>query len=467
MSEARFRDNAGDPYQDLRILEEFPNCVTVEYTPPRQEIDSSIFSDDEKKVSRAFTHELMMINVQDNFISINPIITWPTQANYREQKYEQVKSITLEGFEFSTPDTIDELLDILENLPAGFVKTYSYGLGLQKNYRFIVEAIENIPEIEHLVISRNDETNIDGSIYTLNYHDFEAIRKGINRITDAHQRDGRVEKNIFSYNSLLHRLHPNKFKKKKKPYKKDIIYKFISATSCAQSLSDNDAEAVMKTLHDNREGLYEKKREKLLQLQQDIELLNFEWLITETEKLLSKNSSEPKWQKFLEQNPIILSLAFGYPVVKVKGAASVGGRNIFGKGDKITDFLIKNNLTNNTALVEIKKSGTQLLYKTAYRDGVYAPSRELSGAINQVLDQKYKFQQEISTLKVNSKIYDIETYSVDCVVIIGTMPTNEERVKSFELYRHNMKDVKISTFDEMLQKLKNIYLTLQSQPSGR
>ncbi len=110
-------------------------------------------------------------------------------------------------------------------------------------------------------------------------------------------------------------------------------------------------------------------------------------------------------------------MAFGYPVVKIQDQASIGGRKLSGSGDKITDFLVKNSTTNNTAFFEIKTPQTKLLNKTAYRDGVYTPSKEVSGAVNQVLDQKYKFQKEISNLKDNSGIYDIESYAVQAPIL--------------------------------------------------
>ncbi|MCK5683497.1 DUF4263 domain-containing protein, partial [bacterium] len=397
-------------------------------------------------------------------ICISPIVTFPDQSDFLHRKYKQVEDIILEGFDFTTPENVEDLLDVLQELPTGFIKGYEYGLGLMKDLRFIIHTVEEIPEIKYLVVSKQGQSKIDGKMYILNYNDFELIRKGINSISYGHQKDSRIEKSIFSYNSLLHQLRPEIYTKKKKPYQKDVLRKFISGRSInSSSLTKSDAQAAIKILSDSKQRIYSKEREKILQLQQDIELINLECLIGETEKLLSQKASESKWQVFLEKNPVILSLAFGYPVVKLQESASVGGRTLSGSGDKITDFLVKNNLTNNTALVEIKRPSTKLLYQTAYRDSVYAPSKELSGGVTQILDQKYRFQKEIATIKDNSGINDIETYSVDCVIIIGTIPTEKDKQKSFELYRSNMKDVRIFTFDEMLNKLKDIYSAFSQQ----
>ena len=172
---------------------------------------------------------------------------------------------------------------------------------------------------------------------------------------------------------------------------------------------------------------------------------------------------ESAWQKFLEANDFALSSAFGYPVVQVHAQPSVGGRGFTGTGDNVADFLVKNSLTHNAAIVEIKKPSTKLLNERQYRSGVYSSSSDLSGAINQALIQKYHFEQEIAQFKENTGERDIRTYSVFCFLLIGTMPTDSEQIKSFEIFRGNSKDVVVMTFDELLAKIKQIreFLTLR------
>jgi hypothetical protein len=173
--------------------------------------------------------------------------------------------------------------------------------------------------------------------------------------------------------------------------------------------------------------------------------------------------NEGRWQALFNDNPFILNMAFGYPVIKVQEQASVGGRKISGTGEKITDFLIKNSMTSNTAIFEIKTPHTPILNKTPFRDGVYTPSTQLSGSINQALDQKYQFQMNIAQIKNSSRIYDIESYSVHCCLVVGTTPSEDDHVKSFELFRHNSKDVEIITFDELLEKLKQLNSFLKTE----
>ncbi len=172
--------------------------------------------------------------------------------------------------------------------------------------------------------------------------------------------------------------------------------------------------------------------------------------------MLTSRFSESRWQNFLEENSFILSLAFGYPILKVGNQSSVGGHKLSGRGMKIADFLVKNSMTNNSAIIEIKTPQATVLNKKPTRSAVYTPSTELVAAVNQALDQKYKFEQENAQIKANSRIYDIESYSVRCCLVIGNLPDEDDQLKSFELYRGNSKNVEIVTFDELLTKLKQL-----------
>lgn len=178
--------------------------------------------------------------------------------------------------------------------------------------------------------------------------------------------------------------------------------------------------------------------------------------------MIAENHKEEVWQSFFRENPIILSMGFGYPIIRVQGHASVGGRRLSGRGGRIADFLVKNSMTNNAAIVEIKTPKTKLLNEGSYRSGVFVPSRELAGGMNQVLDQKYQLGKDIATIKNNSRIFDLETYEVQGCLIIGIMPTETERQMSFEIFRRNSKDVEIVTFDELLERLKNLERFLTS-----
>ena len=123
----------------------------------------------------------------------------------------------------------------------------------------------------------------------------------------------------------------------------------------------------------------------------------------------------------------------------------------------MSNRLVKNSITNNTAIIEIKTATTKLICPKEYRSGVFSPSIELSGAINQILDQIFQFQNETNSSKFTSREYDLESYAVTGILIAGVSITGLDEQKSFELYRGNSKNIQIITFDELLAKLKNLY----------
>ena len=219
---------------------------------------------------------------------------------------------------------------------------------------------------------------------------------------------------------------------------------------------------MLDILAENAKSLAEDKPQRLATVKADIEIVTLEDLIRRYRDLMQARATEKKWQDFLNGNPFILSLAFGYPVVKVRDQASVGGHKISSGGGTIADFLVKNSLTNNCAIIEIKTPQTRLLNKSSYRGSVFSPSSHLVGAVNQALQQKRNFEREISLIKDKSKIYDIESYAVSCCLVIGTMPKDDERQQSLELFRGNSKNVQVVTFDELLLKMTNLMNLLKA-----
>ena len=336
-----------------------------------------------------------------------------------------------------------------------------------KEYRFIVESIETIPGIKHLVLSQSQlwqsrETSINGDTYLLSEDHFDSLRRAIDRIHDRALELARIDKANLTNISLLRDLDGIKIPQRHRPYPRNTIYRAVAGGQ--PNLSDRDRVAAVNLVRSNRRALADRHPEQLLALQRDIELVSLEQLIQKLEALMTKGVPEAQWQRLFIDNPFILSLAFGLPVVAVGDQLSVGGRTFVGTGEKIADFLVKNDLTDNLALIEIKTPGTTLLGRP-YRDAVFPPSTHLSGAVTQVLDQRYKLQAELNTKKANTRRYDLEAYAIRCVVIIGTMPEDPDQKKSLELFRNNLHDTLVITFDELLSKLKHLHHFLLPQES--
>ena len=404
--------------------------------------------------------KLLEINSQDGFVTIIPTYAPGSDFGRLKPAYNKLKRIKIENYPmpvFSNEvPTKEEILSLLQRMPSGFKKDPQFGLGIQYDYRFIAEAVEELSDCREMVLSHSP-TYFDrhNKTFFLAKEDFEEIRKALNRITNRAQNAGRSVKDTAAYNFLGDRIG-----RPERPvnYGRHSMRRIFTAVARGEvaAIDESEQEELLLAFAHNARAIAQTQPDKLSKLQSDIELVTLERLIDRYGDMIREQAEETAWQMLFKENPFILSLVFGYPIVKVQDEAYVGGRRLSGPGDKIADFLVKNSLTNNTAIIEIKRPQTSLMAKSEYREGIYPPSKELSGSITQTLDQKYQFQTQIAHVKHNSQVYDIESYSVQCCLIIGTTPPETDEKKSFELFRGNSKDVEVTTFDELLEKLRQL-----------
>lgn len=247
-------------------------------------------------------------------------------------------------------------------------------------------------------------------------------------------------------------------------YSKGSLSAFIKKRNLAEvSLSDEDVESLVKLFKLGRSAI---DKTQVLTTKQIIEEFYIEDVLSEMALLMKKAGTgkiEEDWQQFFKKYNWIFSQFFSSPVMMFKDKAYVGGKGLDDSDGKIADFLYKNSLTQNVAIIEIKTHKTALLKAKPYRGtDVFAVSDDLSGAIGQVLNQRDNLQKEYYELarKTNE---DFEAHSAKCLVVIGQVKGyGKSEQKAFELFRANSKDVEIYTFDEVFEKLK----ALQSLITG-
>lgn len=167
-------------------------------------------------------------------------------------------------------------------------------------------------------------------------------------------------------------------------------------------------------------------------------------------------SDENLWQYIFEENPWVISQIFACPFIQIGTKFYCGGKEDDDKGGVKGDLLYKNNLTGNIAFVEIKTPTTKII-GSKYRGGkdgkeniIYGMSNDLTGGINQVLNQRKVYLNEHGDN--NGKFL----HNAKCVLVIGQISElkNVDEKKSFELYRSSIKDVEIITYDELFDRIR-------------
>lgn len=437
----------------------------VGYTPAPRAV-SLAKQYNEKFVAPAKPIKLIEGNADGEQIILHPHNLDASSPNFLLPKYGLLKTITLEGFGlmFEAND-LDDVTSYLADLPAGFVRDLYHGLGLNYDIRLIVETIEKLGVTDLRIIKGDKGAGmIDGDSYRISFALFDTVRKDIGRVHDKALGAARTEKAARLHDKLLTPIDAEAYPLIGRPYQPGAVVQAVGdGLKHGLTLSPSDAELLVEAAAGMIREVGEREPAQLLKLNEAVETVTLEAMIAHMRARVAGSHGEEDWQKFLVENAFILRLAFGVPVLLFQDQATVGGRSYGGAGDKRSDFLLRAASTGNLSIVEIKTPQTDLLAKREYRGGIFAPSLELSGAVAQVLDQRWQLQRN------NAQLADDhyrqpggdtpdngprpETYAVQCVVIAGTTPAEPNAQKSLELYRGGLAGVLVLTFDELLRKL--------------
>jgi hypothetical protein len=190
--------------------------------------------------------------------------------------------------------------------------------------------------------------------------------------------------------------------------------------------------------------------------------------IREFELAMQKRDwDEPRWGKFFEENRWIFGLGLRYQFLRhLQGQANYGGMNITGQGAQIGDFL---HCTEGEArfvvLVEIKLPDSEIFQAKSkmqpYRRGVPGFAVEFANALAQVQVNSRTWEVEGSRTEANrdrlegDRIYTVHPRSL---LIYGDLKQLDaiEKRNCFEIFRGQLKDTEIVTYDELLKRAQFI-----------
>jgi hypothetical protein len=428
-------------------------CVNVFYVAPTEATVLAGVTD-----AKAPSDKVLIATVTEDMLRTYPIHVRRQRPDYLKPKYRTLTTITFahDRYGWEMPSEGDDFIGMLQGLPAGCAKQFQYGLGLVWKYRFLVEAIADIEGVTEIVLIEGSAVKIETPLYVLGVKRYDQLRRALDSISRRNQREAHECSRLLAYTNLQTEVDRQRFPVRTRKIRPGAIYELVKAGGDRATLTREDRKAAVDLVKAEKETIAKTDPAELLALRADLEKVTLAALIDRFAGMLSKDLPEARWQEFFKGNPFILSLAFAHPVFVVQDQAYVGGASLSGVGEKIADFLVAQRYTGNIAIVEIKRPTTPLLSSETFRAGLYGSTKHLTEAIAQALDQRFKLQTSFTQKAYESGLNNVHPYAVQCIVIAGTSPTDQIRKKSLDLFRNATRDVSVVTFDELLEKLKEI-----------
>ncbi|MFJ1457143.1 Shedu immune nuclease family protein [Nocardia sp. N2S4-5] len=181
-------------------------------------------------------------------------------------------------------------------------------------------------------------------------------------------------------------------------------------------------------------------------------------------------SEEKVWQRFFEENPWIFGVSLAGQFLTSWDADKletiVSGASVTSVGKRADALLATSGLIKSIVFAEIKTHKTPIL-GTEYRSGCWSPSAELSGGVAQVQGTVHiaaaEFDDRLQAKAPDGSDIPAEyayVFRPRSFLIIGNLGMlrglaggeNQAKVRSFELYRRNLMEPEVLTFDEVLAR---------------
>jgi len=420
-----------EPIKEERVLKKTPTLITYE------------FEDSEKKIKKISKEVYRKKDLEIHY-------PWSFDG---KPKYPNIKKFVYEGFG--------------GKLPVGVYKAATFGYGFSVKLQPLGDYLGDELKLETIKIIKTGTSAliISKKEIIITEDDLRKWFDIFNVKLDQQKQD-----RVVLAQQQLKVSFPSEIKDIELKYVKNSIAEIISTWGNSISeFSDKDKKAI-KDMFDKLSLTNDfLTPTTLLETKTKIDKKYIEDVLREFRNLMKISTdsdvTEKKWQTFLNTHNWIFSYIFSFPIILFQDEAYVGGKNISNSNGKVTDFLVKNDLTDNVAFIEIKTHKSELMKKgKAYRgNDVYGMSIDLSGAVSQVLNQRDNFQKHFATIKMDSD-ESFESFNSKCVVLMGQISQlNDKQYRPFELIRSNSKDVEIITFDELLAKIENIQKLIEGK----
>ncbi len=184
----------------------------------------------------------------------------------------------------------------------------------------------------------------------------------------------------------------------------------------------------------------------------------------------AEGGPERAWQHLLEQNPWVLGVGLAGQLLTSWDAEkleqTVVGRSIKGVGKRVDALMRTAGAVRSMVFAEIKHHRTELLAEE-YRPGCWRPSNEVAGAVVQVQQTVHLAARDLGADLLQDQDRDgallgTSTFLLRprCYVIVGCLDQLTgtsggpvpDKMRSFELFRRNLYEPEVITFDELLAR---------------
>jgi hypothetical protein len=401
---------------------------------------------------------------------------FPTLAilGNRHPQFDQVRELQLDTEAYREDFQVEieegeyglELLD----MPDGFGRVFVFGLGLLRQYRGIINAIESATDCDVVHFGAADYEGAKANIFHLDLNRFARYKHAVDlNFQRARVVVSRLNK-VEASNTIADLLG--------KTHETPILGRHPTIQAITRALTDHaPLDADERSALVGRMSMESKKvaRENppaLGKLRQGIELVTLEVLIDQfADGLRGRNAGdETWWQQFFTTNTFALQQLFAAPVALYGDQLLLRMPNMHGSGGRIADFVLVNTLTSSAVVVEIKTPAARLIgsrYRGAKGAEVHLPHTDLSGAVAQLQAQMESAVTDFPKLVGQTQdAPPIETSTVRGAVIVGRLESlDDERRQSLMRFRAGLHGIEVLTFDEVHDRLRGLHAMLSDQPA--
>ncbi len=250
----------------------------------------------------------------------------------------------------------------------------------------------------------------------------------------------------------------------------DVLRDFFSDPAALQRVYRSDENRIRRLIEGD-----ENARDVIALQARRLAVAEFRCLLEDDayfdERARQASGPESVWQRFFEVNPWVFGHSLGSLFLtgwdEQKLEQVIVGSSIAGAGKRSDAVLQTTGRIRSMVLAEIKTHRTDLLAGGEYRSGCWAPSAELTGAVAQVHGTVHRavhhIGERIATVADDgSEIPGQFTYLVRprSYLVVGNLKQligegggdHVDKVRSFELYRRQLAEPEIITFDELLAR---------------